>query len=237
MAESDPTSTPGSAPPEPGREEYRALQAAAFDRIGERYDEAFPHKEGQERAGARLLRRLPPGAPVLDAGCGTGLPTARQLADAGMAVTGIDISPVMLDLARKNVPGARFLEADLLDPGDALRDGPGDAIGSFDAAVAFFSLLMLPRRDIATALRRLHALLVPGGLLCLSMVEIDMDDVGFQFLGAPVRVTGYLRDDLRAVVEDAGFEVLGTDTISYAPATTQAPPEVQLFLDCRRRGG
>src|SRR5688572_20996774 len=94
MAESDSVSTAGSPPPEPGREEYRALQAAAFDRIGERYDEAFPHKEGQEKAGAWLLHRLPPASRVLDAGCGTGLPTARQLADAGMAVTGIDISPV-----------------------------------------------------------------------------------------------------------------------------------------------
>ncbi|GAA3165827.1 class I SAM-dependent methyltransferase [Planomonospora alba] len=233
MAESDPAPTAAGAAPDLTRQEFRALQAAAFDRIGERYDEAFPHKEGQEQAVTWLLQRLRPGARVLDAGCGTGLPSARRLADAGMAVTGVDISPVMLDLARRNVPEARFLEMDLLDLGEET----GGLGGPFDAAVAFFCLLMLPRRDIGPALRRLHGLLVPGGLLTLSMVEIDMDDVGFQFLGAPVRVTGYLRDDLRAVVEEAGFEVQYTDAISYAPATTQAPPEVQLFLGCQRRGG
>ncbi|WP_283137873.1 class I SAM-dependent methyltransferase [Rhizohabitans arisaemae] len=208
------------------RFEHRALQAGAFDRIGVRYDEAFPHKEGQLAAGEWLLSRLGPGARVLDVGCGTGVPTAKRLADAGLLVTGIDISPVMLELARENVPEAKFLELDLLDL-DPVQEG-------FDAVVAFFSLLMLPRRDILPALRRLNEMLVPGGLLSLSMVEIDLDDVPFQFLGAPVRVTGYLRDDLRAVVEEAGFTVLEENAISYAPATMQAPPEIQLFVNCRK---
>src|SRR5437016_7935097 len=114
----------------------RAVQAAAFDHIGERYDEAFPHKDGQITAARWLMDRLPAGPRVLDVGCGTGLPTARQLISGGAAVTGIDISPVMLALARANVPEAEFR---LLDMADV--DG---SLGEFDAAVAFFSLLMLP---------------------------------------------------------------------------------------------
>ncbi|WP_239103333.1 class I SAM-dependent methyltransferase [Microbispora corallina] len=208
------------------RHEYRTMQAEAFNRIGARYDEAFPHKEGQIAAGEWMIKQLKPGARVLDVGCGTGSPTAQQFADAGCEVTGIDISPVMLDLARKNVPVGTFLEFDVLDV-DA-------SLGVFDAATAFFSLLMLPRADIAAALGRLHSVLAPGALFSLSMVEIDLDDVPFQFLGAPVRVTGYLRDELREVVEAAGFSVLSENHISYAPATTQAPPEIQLFFNCRR---
>ncbi|MCT9931041.1 class I SAM-dependent methyltransferase [Planotetraspora sp. A-T 1434] len=208
------------------RREYRALQAEAFNRIGGRYDEAFPHKDGQIAAGEWLIKQLQPGARVLDVGCGTGSPTAQQFAEAGCEVTGVDISPVMLDLARRNVPEATFLELDVLE-----LDG---SLGTFDAVTAFFALLMLPRADIVAALGRIHSVLAPGGLFSLSMVEIDLDDVPFQFLGAPVRVTGYLRDQLREVVEDAGFSVLTENHISYAPATTQAPPEIQLFFNCRR---
>ena len=77
----------------------RHAQAAAFDNIGERYDQAFPHKEGQVVAGEWLIGQLASGARVLDAGCGTGVPTARKLQEAGLSVTGTDISAVMLALA------------------------------------------------------------------------------------------------------------------------------------------
>ncbi|GAA0485443.1 class I SAM-dependent methyltransferase [Streptomyces sp. NPDC046215] len=205
----------------------RTGQAEAFDAIGDRYDEAFPHKEGQLDSGAWLARTLPPGSRVLDLGCGTGIPTARQLAEAGHDVVGVDISSGMLALARANVPGAHFVEADLA----TLRDG---RLGSFDGVAAFFTLLMLPRPEIPHALRMLHGLLRPGGLLALSMVEADVDDFSMPFLGHSIRVSGYLRDELRQVVCEAGFEVAGESSPAYAPASTDVPPEIQLFFNLRR---
>ncbi len=205
---------------------HRRAQAAAFDNIGARYDQAFPHKDGQVAAGEWLIGQLQNGARVLDAGCGTGVPTARQLHEAGLSVTGIDISEVMLALARENVPGIDLRQLDLAEIGPEL--------GRFDAAVAFFSLLMLPRADIPAILARLRDVLAPGGLLAVGMVEADVDDVPIEFLGMPIRVTGYPRDELARVVETAGFEVLETADLSYAPVSMQVPPEVQLFLYCRR---
>lgn len=204
----------------------REAQAAAFDFIGERYDEAFPHKEGQIAAGRWLLGRLGPGARVLDVGCGTGVPTARQLVAAGAQVTGIDISPVMLELARANVPQADFQLVDLaeIDAG----------IGDFDGAVAFFSLLMLPRAQIPDALGRLHRVLRPGGCLALAMVEADMDDVPIPFLGVSVHVSGFFPEQLRELTIEAGFEVLEEHSLKYAPSSVQALPEIQQFLYCRR---
>lgn len=201
-------------------------QAAAFDQIGARYDEAFPHKQGQLEAGDWLATQLPAGGRVLDAGCGTGVPTARRLHEAGHAVTGVDISAGMLDLARQNVPDADFRQLDVLDL-DA-------SLGTFDAVVAFFALLMLLRADVPTALQRLRDVLSPGGLLALAMVEADLDDVPIPFLGNTLRVTGYPRDELCALVTAAGFDVLDLREYAYEPATPDAPPEVQLFLYCRR---
>lgn len=216
--------------PEPervmSRAEHQVAQARAFDRIGERYDEAFPHKDGQLAAGEWLCERLTPRSRVLDAGCGTGIPTAARLVDAGHEVTGIDISEAMLDIARRSVPEAEFLNRDLIDVTKEM--------GTFDAVVAFFTVLMLPRAEIPEVFERLRDVLRPGGYFMLSMVEADLDDVPIHFLGSPVWVTGYLRDELRELVEKAGFEVIEQHTRSYAPASTEAPPEVQLFLYCKR---
>lgn len=216
------------APPQWGGVRDRTGQAEAFDAIGDRYDEAFPHKEGQIDGGGWLTASLPAGARVLDVGCGTGLPTARQLADAGLRVTGVDLSPGMLALARRNVPEAELVRGDMADLADGLVEGP------FAGATAFFSLLMLPREEIPGALESIRDLLEPGGLLALSMVEADVDDMAIPFLGNTIRVSGYLRDELRHVVTDAGFDVIKEESYVYAPASTDVPPEEQIFLYCRR---
>jgi SAM-dependent methyltransferase len=211
---------------DPAWSEREVRQAHAYDAIGARYDEAFPHKLGQLDLGDRLLAELPPDARVLDIGCGTGLPTARQFVDGGCDVTGIDISPVMLDLARHNVPEARVLRCDLgeMDP----------APGQYDAVVAFFVLLNLPRARMPAALRLIHRILVPGGRLALAMVEADLDDALIPFLGSRIRVTGYLRGDFSALLRDAGFDVEYERTLSYAPQSSEAHPEIQMFALCRR---
>ncbi|WP_370150900.1 class I SAM-dependent methyltransferase [Streptacidiphilus sp. EB129] len=211
----------------------RTGQAEAFDAIGDRYDEAFPHKDGQLATGEWLIGSLPGGARVLDLGCGTGVPTARQLADAGLDVVGVDLSGGMVALARKNVPDALFHQLDIAD----VRPGGSPELGRFDAVVAFFSLLMLPRAEIPVALRTVHQLLSPGGLFVLSMVEADVDYFAIPFLGNTVRVSGFLRDDLRKVVEEAGFEIVAESSHSYAPAIADVPPEEQIFLRCRRNNG
>jgi SAM-dependent methyltransferase len=209
----------------------RSGQAEAFDAIGKRYDEAFPHKEGQVASAEWLTVNLPAGSRVLDLGCGTGVPTALQLTEAGFEVVGVDLSPGMVALARGNVPTGRFHRADMAD----LRSGGSLDLGRFDAVAAFFSLLMLPRAEIPLALRTVHHLLVPGGLFALSMVEADVDDFSIPFIGETIRVSGYLRDELREVVEAAGFEISDESSYTYAPASVDVQPEVQIFLRCRRR--
>jgi ubiquinone/menaquinone biosynthesis C-methylase UbiE len=200
-------------------------QAAVFDAIGERYDDAFPHKSAQIIASQWIIDRLAPGARVLDLGCGTGVPTAGMFIESGLDVVGIDISAQMLHLARRNVPSGRFVAMDAL----ALDSSLGD----FDAVVAFFSLLMLRRADIPVVLRRVRGILRPGGYFVVGMVEGDLDYAPIAFLGQRVSVTAYPRAELEEVLTAEGLEVREVDTEDFEPVAPDVPPERQIFVYCR----
>ena len=61
----------------------------------------------------RFSSLLPAKASVLDVGCGSGLPIARELIRRGFDVTGIDSTPTMLALFERNLPGTPVYLADM----------------------------------------------------------------------------------------------------------------------------
>ena len=197
-------------------------QQAAFDQIGKRYDESFVERDAQLSEGAWLLEQLDRPARVLDLGCGSGLPTAKQLIDAGVEVVGTDESKVMLDLAATQAPGGQYLHRDLRDLSE---------LGEFDAAVAFFSLIMLPKADIPLLLSGVRKLLRGPRLLQVAMVLGDFDRFPISFLGVPTEVCAYPPDELRQVVADAGFEI--TELREVAAEAEPNRIEVQLYLRAR----
>ncbi|MFJ4616809.1 class I SAM-dependent methyltransferase [Streptomyces sp. NPDC088812] len=201
--------------------------AAVFDALGGVYEKAFAHSEAHHRSLEWLLGRLAPGSRVLDVGSGTGRPTAAVLAGAGHDVLGVDVSPVMVDLASRQVPEAAFRCADV-------RDLPLDA-GSFHAVCVYFSLLQLDRGDQAALIGRLARALVPGGSLVLATVPLDVEGVDAVFMGQPVRVTSFAGADLVEVVTGAGLTVLAEENTLFTPDHPEAVPEPHLFLHCVRR--
>jgi SAM-dependent methyltransferase len=116
-----------------------------------------------------LIQRadLKPDSHVLDAGCGPGL-VSEALLGAGHRVLGIDLSPEMIDRARRRCTAygarARFANQSVFD--SALP-------GPFDAALSRFVLHHMT--DAAAFVRRQVELLRPGGCLVVCDHTTDPD--------------------------------------------------------------
>ena len=69
----------------------------------------------------RFLSFLPPGATVLDLGCGGGSPVALHMVAQGFRVTGVDSSPTLISLCRTRMPDREWIAGDMRSlalPGD-----------------------------------------------------------------------------------------------------------------------
>ena len=145
--------------------EAKRLVREGYDRASHAYrgDDADLEMSGYGHWLRRLAKRVADGARVLDLGCGNGIPATREMAKR-WAVTGVDLSPVQVERARALVPGATFVCADMTEVAFA------DA--SFEAVVAFYSIINVPVGEHPALLARIARWLVPGGWL-LAIVGRD----------------------------------------------------------------
>lgn len=104
---------------------------------------------------------LKAGMRVLDVGCGTGV-VALTAARLGARVTGLDLTPKLLERARENT-AIMGLAADWVE-GDAEALPFGD--GEFDAVVSQFGHMFAPRPQLATG--EMLRVLKPGGTVAFS---------------------------------------------------------------------
>ena len=138
--------------------------------------------------------------PACDIGCGPGH-VARYLHERGVDICGIDLSAAMIEHARRLTPGVEFRQGDMM-----ALDAPD---GAWAGITAFYSIIHVPRGDMAHALGELWRVLRPGGRLIgafhVGENTVHVDEwwghevcVDFHFFQSD-EVAGYLRR--------AGFEI------------------------------
>jgi 2-polyprenyl-3-methyl-5-hydroxy-6-metoxy-1,4-benzoquinol methylase len=175
---------------------------SGYDRMAGRYL-ATKDPEDPLALGALedLASLIPSEAAVLDLGCGAGVPVTRWLADRGFAVTGVDVSAKQLELARTYVPDGTFLKADMTE----VVFGPE----TFDAVVAFHSIIHVPRTEHPKLLESIHRWLKPGGALLATLTVADYEgrDENWEGWGAPMVWSHYDRNANVAMLREAGFEM------------------------------
>lgn len=143
---------------------YLAAVRESYDTVSDVYAERFPVTAidplGRAMLGAfaEMVREADRG-PVADLGCGPGHVTAH-LAELGLPVFGVDVSPKMVEQARQTHPGLRF-EVGSMTSLDLADDGLGGIL-------AFWSTFHTPPEYLPVIFAEFHRTLAPGGRLLLG---------------------------------------------------------------------
>jgi ubiquinone/menaquinone biosynthesis C-methylase UbiE len=163
------------------------------------------------------------GGPVADVGCGTGRITAH-LHGLGLDAFGIDLSPGMIEVARRDHPGLRFEVGSMTDL--QLADD------SLAGLVAWYSLIHIPDDQVPSVLAHFRRVLRTGSPLLLAFHvgnESTLKTEGYG--GHPMKLHVHRRQptQVAAWLQDSGFTV--------EAQTTLTSPESRLgaMISARRR--
>jgi SAM-dependent methyltransferase len=195
--------------------------ADAYVEMGAGRLDAQPWLRAALAAFAESVRGL---GPVLDVGCGPGIVTAH-LAGLGLDASGVDLSPRMIEHARREYPDLRFSVASATD----LDLAPA----SLGGVLGWWSLFNLPRKALPGVLRTFADALVPGGHALVGTHVGDGDITRTEgYGGLPVSWTTHLYrpEELVGMLVDAGLEMVAELGLPVQPPSLLP----QVLLAARR---
>jgi ubiquinone/menaquinone biosynthesis C-methylase UbiE len=135
----------------------------SYDRLAEEYArriaDELQHKPLDRELLDRFAKQTRGRGAVCDMGCGPGH-VARYLRDAGVSVSGLDLSPGMLEQARKLNPDIPFREGNMM----SLEIPDGTLAG----ITAFYAIVNIPKSSLPLVFREMERVLRSGGLLLLA---------------------------------------------------------------------
>ncbi|MER6977733.1 class I SAM-dependent methyltransferase [Streptomyces carpinensis] len=193
------------------RASYDTVATSYADQVRNLLDQT-PYERGALTLFAELVKSGG-GGPVADVGCGPGRITAF-LSELGVDTFGIDLSPAMIEVARREHPSLRFEIGSMTDL--SLADD------SMAGLVAWYSLIHVPDDEIGSVFAHFRRVLRPGGPLLLGFhvgSESRLKTQGYG--GHPMKVHVHRRrpGQVAAWLSDAGFTVEARTTLSSAEST------------------
>ena len=192
---------------------WLANTRTSYDAVADGYAEQVrnsvaerPYMRAQLTLFADLVRAAGDG-PVADVGCGPGHVTAF-LCSLGLDAFGIDLSPGMIEVARRDHPAVRF------DVGSMTELGLPN--GSVAGLVAWWSLIHVPDDEVAVVLAHFRRVVRPGGVVLVGFHEGNGTTHKTNgYGGHPMDVYVHRRPAARmaAWLHQAGFSVEARTTI------------------------
>ena len=188
---------------------FRDFEHDGWEAVSLGYERHFARLTAQTVPATLSAARVAKGTRLLDVCTGPGVLAGAAL-ERGAQVVGLDFSGKLIDIAKRNVPGAEFQQ------GDA-QDLPFE-VESFDAVVCGYGVIHVPEPQ--KALSEMHRVLKPGGHLGASVWEAPKPTNGFGLLFGAIKKHGDFNvplphgpdffqfsepEKLRAALQDTGF--------------------------------
>lgn len=195
------------------------------DEYARRIFDELRHKPLDRALLDRFASRVRGVGPACDMGCGPGH-VARYLHERGVEVCGVDLSAEMVAQARRLVQGVEFRQGDMMQ-----LEVPDE---TWAGIATFYSLIHVPRRDMARALGELRRVLRLGGVLLVAF-HIGDETVHLDELwGRKVCVDFFVfrSDEMAALLRAAGFEI--EDVIEREPYPDVEHQSRRSYIFCRR---
>jgi len=184
----------------------------SYDRLADEYalriSGELQHKPLDRELLNRFVAEMAGRGEVCDMGCGPGH-VARYLRDSGTSVFGLDLSPNMLEEARR------------LNPDISFRVGNMMALSLEDRTLAgitaFYAIVNIPKESLPVVFREMERVLNPGGLLLLAFHVGDQALRENELWGRAIAMDFFLFEppEIRRFLEAAGFGI--EDMIERGP--------------------
>jgi len=176
---------------------------AMYDELAGEWSQAFARehdkKPKDQEVLLRFARELEGRGPVWDFACGPGN-TTKYLRDAGLEISGLDLSEKMIGQAQKSHPGIHFRKGNILD-----LDFEDDSIAG---VVAFYAIVHFSKEQVRTMFEEVFRVLVPEGIFLLTF-HVGQDTIHLdEFFGKKIDIdfmfftSGFVSDSLKK----SGFE-------------------------------
>ncbi|TDD55060.1 class I SAM-dependent methyltransferase [Kribbella antibiotica] len=172
--------------------------STSYDTVAVSYAERVVDGPEWEIEGFDLVTALADDRPILDVGCGPGR-TTGLLSERG-PVVGLDLSPGMIEVARRDHPELDFRVGSM-----TALEFPDE---SFGGVVTWWSIIHLPRNVVPVAFAEFYRVLAPDGVLLMGF-HVGEDSThktsGYGDLPMDVYVHRWLPEQLTEFAVAAGF--------------------------------
>lgn len=171
-----------------------------YDRNAIAWDEARNggRHEGEKKWVDKYLSILPPDSSILDIGCGSGAPIARDLLAAGHKVTGVDSSPNLISICKDRYPNGTWITADMRKL---------QLSHQFGGIIAWHSLFHLTTTDQVQMFNVLESHAAPGAALMFTSGPERGESIGC-WQGEALYHASLAPAEYRALLAHHGFSLV-----------------------------